>query len=167
MLVNAHQSYCMVLDWIRFTTTTISVYSCQITFLGEAYPVCYYRHIFRTFSPLGSPESLIRLYHTQVLPLLDYGCVLWDPHLSKHKQQLEKVQHFATRMASRQWNESAEKEFEEKMMTRYINNILKGEVVVSSGMKESIRKIDRQKLFHQCVEKFPLIYIAKLAKDIS
>ena len=51
------------------------------------------------------------------------------------------------------------------MMTRYINNILKGEVVVS--MKESIRKIDRQKLFHQCVEKFPLIYIAKLAKDIS
>ena len=70
-------------------------------------------------------------------------------------------------MASRQWNESAEKEFEEKMMIRYINNILKGEIVVSSGMKESIRKIDRQKLFHQCVEKFPLIYIAKLAKDIS
>ena len=61
-------------------------------------------------------------------------------------------------MASKQWNESAEKEFEEKMMTRYINNILKGEVVVSSGMKESIRKIDRQKLFHQCVEMFLLSY---------
>ena len=75
-------------------------------------------------------------YRTQVLPLLDYGCVLWDPHLSKHKQQLEKVQLFATRMASKQWNESAEKEFEEKMMTRYISNILKGEVVVSSGMNE-------------------------------
>ena len=113
-------------------------------------------HIQNFFTFRFPPESLIRLYRTQVLPLLDYGCVLWDPHLSKHKQQLEKVQLFATRMASRQWNGSAEKEFEEKMMTRYINNILKGEVVVS--MKESIRKIDRQKLFHQCVEKFPRSY---------
>ena len=155
MLVNAHQSYCMVLDWIRFTTTNVLVYVCQITFLGEAYPVCYSPlrlHIQNFFTFWFPPESLIRLYRTQVLPLLDYGCVLWDPHLSKHKQQLEKVQLFATRMASRQWNGSAEKEFEENMMTRYINNILKGEVVVS--MKESIRKIDRQKLFHQCVEKF-------------
>ena len=48
------------------------------------------------------------MYRTQVLPLLDYGCILWDPHLSKHKQQLENVQLFSTRMASKQWNESAE-----------------------------------------------------------
>ena len=67
------------------------------------------RHLdFRTFSPFCSPVSLVHLYRTQVLPLLDYGCILWDPHLSKHKQQLEKMQLFATRMVSKQWNESAE-----------------------------------------------------------
>ena len=65
-------------------------------------------YIFRTFSPFCCPESLVRLYRTQVLPLLDYGCIVWDPHLSKHKQQLEKVQLFATRMATKQWSESAE-----------------------------------------------------------
>ena len=64
-------------------------------------------YIFRTFLLFCCPESLVRLYRTQVLPLLDYGCVVWDPHLSKHKQ-LEKVQVFATRMAAKQWNESAE-----------------------------------------------------------
>ena len=64
-------------------------------------------YIFRMFLPFCSPDSLIRLYHSQVLPLIDYGCVVWDPHLVKHKQQLEKVQLFATRIASKQWSESA------------------------------------------------------------
>ena len=44
-------------------------------------------YIFRMFAPFCSPDSLIRLYHSQVLPLIDYGCVVWDP---KHKQQLGK-----------------------------------------------------------------------------
>ena len=112
MLVNAHQSYCMVLDWIRFTTSNISVYGCQITFPGRSISsmsaIQHVATLFRTFSPFCSPESLVHLYHTQVPPLLDYGCILWDPHLSKHEQQLENVQLFATRMASKQWNESAE-----------------------------------------------------------
>ena len=44
----------------------------------------------------------IKLYHSQVFPLL-----VWDPHLVKLEQQLEKVQLFATRIASKQWSESA------------------------------------------------------------
>ena len=50
-------------------------------------------YIFRMFSLSGSPDSLIRLYHSQVLPLIDYRCVVWDPHLVKHKQQLETIRH--------------------------------------------------------------------------
>jgi len=93
------QSYCMVLDWIRFTTSNLSVYGCQITFFGRSISsMLLIKHV-ATYS---------ELFHLFVPPLLDYACVLWDPLLSKHKQQLEKVQLFATRMASKQWNESAE-----------------------------------------------------------
>ena len=48
-----------------------------------------------TFSPHCSPESILHLYKTQVLPILEYGCVIWDPHLKKDKILLENVQHFA------------------------------------------------------------------------
>ena len=77
------QSYCMVSDWIRFTTSNLSVYGCQITFFGRSISsmllikhVTTYSELFHLFVP---PKS----------PLLDYACVL---RLSKHKQQLEKVQ---------------------------------------------------------------------------
>ena len=51
------------------------------------------------------------------------------------------------------------------MMTRYTENILRGEVVEHREMKEKIRKNDRQKEFCQCVEKSP--FIAEVAKDIG
>ena len=51
------------------------------------------------------------------------------------------------------------------MMTRYTENILRGETVELREMKEQVMKNDRQKLFSQCVEKSPLI--AQVAKDIG
>ena len=69
---------------------------------------CHLGYIFRMFAPFCSPDSLIRLYHSQVLPLIDYGCIVWDPFLVRHKQRLERVQLFATRIASKQWSESAD-----------------------------------------------------------
>ena len=65
-------------------------------------------YIYRTFSPYCSSDSLLNLYRSQVLPILEYGCVVWDPHLIKHKSLLENVQLFATRIASKQWNQSSE-----------------------------------------------------------
>ena len=50
-------------------------------------------------------------------------------------------------------------------MTRYTDNILRGEVVEHRGIKEKIRKNDRQMQFSQCVKKSPLI--AKVAKNIG
>ena len=78
--------------------------------LGKACWVCHKqssRHLGYIFLRFCSPDSLIRLYYSQVLPLINYGCVvyMWDPHLVKHKQQLEKVQVFAARIASKQWSE--------------------------------------------------------------
>ena len=64
--------------------------------------------MFRTFSPFCKPETIITLYKSQVLPIVDYACVVWDPHLKKDQYLLESVQTFALRMASRSWRVNAE-----------------------------------------------------------
>ena len=56
------------------------------------------------------------------------------------------------------------KELEEKMMTRYTENILRGEAVEHRGMREKIKKNDK-KIQFSCVQKSPLI--AEVAKDIG
>jgi len=57
--------------------------------------------IYRTFSPHCSPELILHLYKTQVMPILEYGCIIWDPHFNKDKILLENIQLFAIRIATR------------------------------------------------------------------
>ena len=57
--------------------------------------------ISRTFAPHCSPEAIIILYKSQVLPVLEYGCTMWDPHTQKDALLLEAVQKFALRVADR------------------------------------------------------------------
>ena len=61
--------------------------------------------MFRTFSPHCSPDSIICLYKAQVLPILEYGSVVWDPHIKKDQILLENVQLFALRIATKSWSE--------------------------------------------------------------
>ena len=63
-------------------------------------------YMYRTFAPYCEPDTIISLYKSQVLPILDYASVVWEPHLKKDKLLLEAVQLQATRMASRQWKEN-------------------------------------------------------------
>ena len=73
---------------------------------------CKARHIlgymFRTFSPHCNQASIIALYKCQVLPISEYACVVWDPHLKRDQLLLESVQLFATRMAARSWTTDSE-----------------------------------------------------------
>ena len=64
-------------------------------------------YMYRTFAPYSKPDTIISLYKSQVLPILDYASVVWEPHLKKDKLLLEAVQLQATRMASRQWKENS------------------------------------------------------------
>ena len=64
--------------------------------------------MFRTFSPHCNQASIIALYKCQVLPILEYACVVWDPHLKRDQLLLESVQLFATRMAARSWTTDSE-----------------------------------------------------------
>ena len=46
----------------------------------------------------------LQLYITMVRPHLEYAAQVWDPHLVKNIEKLEKVQRFALRMCLRQWD---------------------------------------------------------------
>ena len=60
--------------------------------------------IYRFFSPHCDAGTILALYKAHVLPMLDYACIVWDPHLRKDQLLLESVQHFALKIASQTWN---------------------------------------------------------------
>ena len=45
-------------------------------------------------------KILVQLYTSLVRPILEYGNVIWSPHLQSHIKQLEGVQHRATKLLS-------------------------------------------------------------------
>ena len=46
---------------------------------------------------------LARLFRSVVLPVLDYGSAVWDPHQAKYITQLERTQRFAARVVTGRW----------------------------------------------------------------
>ena len=52
--------------------------------------------------------SIHVLFKTVIMPHLEYGCVVWDPHLLKDKTAIENVHKFALRVCSKQWRASYE-----------------------------------------------------------
>ena len=61
--------------------------------------------IYRQFY-LCDKATLLTMYKSLVLPILDYCCFVWDPHLVKHVKLLESVQIFACRIATGLWDMS-------------------------------------------------------------
>ena len=69
---------------LREYNTNTLVFGFQRTFLGRSMLNTYVvklvvGYLFRTFSPYCTPQALNYLYRAQVLPLLDYGSIVWDP----------------------------------------------------------------------------------------
>ena len=60
--------------------------------------------ICRFFSSHCDADNTLTLYKIHVLPMLDYACIVWDPHLRMDQLLLESVQEFALKTASRSWN---------------------------------------------------------------
>ena len=61
-------------------------------------------YIYRHFYAHSSPQSLLKLYMSIVLPVLSYCSSVWDPHTLSDISKLEKVQHFALKMCSKNWS---------------------------------------------------------------
>ena len=59
--------------------------------------------IYRQYYQYSTPETLNQLYVSFVRPHLEYAAPVWDPHLQKDIDKLEKVQNFALRMCTKNW----------------------------------------------------------------
>ena len=55
--------------------------------------------IRRTFVYMDK-KMLVQLYTALVRPIIEYGNIIWSPHLQRHIKQLEGVQHRATKLLS-------------------------------------------------------------------
>ena len=60
--------------------------------------------LYRHFYTNTDRTTLLKLYTALVRPHLEYACQVWNPHVMRDKEKLEKVQKFALRMCYKQWN---------------------------------------------------------------
>ena len=61
-------------------------------------------YLYRGFK-LADSKCLCYLYKALVLPVLSYCSAVWSPHQCGLKIQLERVQGFAARLATKRWSE--------------------------------------------------------------
>ena len=61
------------------------------------------RLIYRQYYQHNNTDTLKQLYMSSVRPHLEYATAVWDPHLQKDINKLEKVQTFALRMCTKNW----------------------------------------------------------------
>lgn len=69
--------------------------------------------LFRQFYNYTDKQTIKTLYLSIVRPHLEYACQVWDPHLEKDKNTLEKVQKFACKVCSKSWDTDYEDLLEE------------------------------------------------------
>ena len=60
--------------------------------------------LYRTFYLNASTTSLLQLYISLIRPFLEYACQVWNPHLAKDVEKLEKVQKLALKVCVKQWD---------------------------------------------------------------
>ena len=60
--------------------------------------------LYRRFYKHANTATLLQLYKSFIRPHLEYCAIVWDPHLSKDIEALEKVQRFALRMCLKNWS---------------------------------------------------------------
>ena len=59
--------------------------------------------IYRQYYQHSNTDTLKQLYISSVRPHLEYAAAVWDPHLQKDINKLEKLQTFALRMCTKYW----------------------------------------------------------------
>ena len=56
--------------------------------------------LYRCFYSNADPTTLFKLYTALVCPHLEYACEVWNPHLQKERDQLERIQKYGLRINS-------------------------------------------------------------------
>ena len=62
--------------------------------------------LYRKFYRYSDVDTLKQLYVAFICPHLEYATAVWDPHLSKDKQELETVKCFTCRVCTKNWDDA-------------------------------------------------------------
>jgi hypothetical protein len=71
--------------------------------------------LFRITKPFKDPNSLIRLYYSLIRSLLEYQSFIWSPYYVSHKDKIERVQRYFTRVLSFRAGHSGRLEYQERL----------------------------------------------------
>ena len=83
--------------------------SSDLSWSGHIHSVCSKARkilglLYRRFYKFSDQATLLQLYLSLVRPHLEYAATVWDPHLQRDIQLLERTQKFAFRMSTKAWN---------------------------------------------------------------
>ena len=62
--------------------------------------------LFREFNRYTDKQSLLKLHLSTVRPHLEYASSVWDPHLKKDIEAIERVPKFGLKVCLEDWNSS-------------------------------------------------------------
>ena len=62
--------------------------------------------LYRRYYRFADQNTLLQLYTSLVRPHLEYAAPVWDPHLQRNIQLLERTQKFASRLCAKAWDRS-------------------------------------------------------------
>ena len=60
--------------------------------------------VYRNFYQHSNSATLLQLYFSYIRPHLEYAAIVWDPHQVGLIHSLERIQKFALRMCTKNWN---------------------------------------------------------------
>ena len=64
--------------------------------------------LYRRFYQNSSSNTLLKLYQSFIRPHLEYSAVVWNPHLKRDIEALEKIQKYALRVCFKSWDSNYE-----------------------------------------------------------
>jgi hypothetical protein len=68
--------------------------------------------LYRKYYLKSHTDTLLHLYKMLVRPLLEYASCVWEPHLRKYINSIEKVQAFALKICLKEWYVNYDTPFE-------------------------------------------------------
>ncbi len=87
-------------------------------------------------------ETIKKIITSLILPTLEYAVIVWNPHLKKSREKIEKVQRAATRWVPSLRDLSYEESLKKLQLPTLTERRERGDMIMLYKCVEGIEKID-------------------------
>ena len=109
LLLNGHCiEECNTIKYLGINLTSDLMWSRHVQTVSQKASRWLVGLLYRQFYPYADTNTMKHLYLMLIRPHLEYASTVWDPFLQKDIQLLEKVQKYAAKVCTKQWNWSYE-----------------------------------------------------------